>query len=106
MTEYQETKGKQNNIPTEKQGRFEWIFTDSVQTQIYTPEIPDLLYAIPCNLRSQPWAEFVDLRVLPTTYVKKKKRKQMRSQSSRAVLRFALVCLHAQIALSAGNIRI
>ena len=41
---------------------------------------------------------------LPTTHAKTNA-KQMRSRSSRAVRRFTRVCLHAQTAVHAGNIR-
>ena len=71
--------------------------------QIYTrdprPPIPPCVMAL-----STMGAQFGGLRFLPTTHAKINA-KQMRSQSSRAVQYFALVCLHAQTPVHADNIR-
>ena len=60
-------------------------------------------YATPCNGVVSHGAQFGVFGFLPTTYAKINA-KQMRSRSLPAVRRCALVCLHAQIALHAGNI--
>ena len=65
-------------------------------------------YTTPCNGVVSHGAQFVGLQVFADHTSKKKKRKakQMRSRSLPAVQCFVHVCLHAQIALHAGNIHI